>query len=212
LETTFKQCFDNVLWQVINHNCILTFLKITIMKTKQFNFLIACAALLVLGCSKEGNGALNTTQSELSAVSSQANNGATQISGVGLYADAADCDYPGEGADFALNLSGDLEGCLFVFVEEYECSPSGTYREKGKEYFVGTYKGESGSFWTSYKFESKFEGCSEEGFFLGAEIFGRCQHPIVKGSGDGIFDGVTGRLDFKDDVETGTFPYRGHLK
>ena len=32
------------------------------------------------------------------------------------------------------------------------------------------------------------------------------------GSGEGAFAGVTGRLDFKDDVENGCFPYRGHLK
>ncbi len=186
------------------------------MKTKQSNFLIACVALLILGCSKEDNGSLNMTQNELNSVSSKANKsahtGATQISGVGLYADVADCDYPSQSADFALKLTGDLEGCLYVFVEDHECSPSGTYREAGRELFVGTYNGESGSFWTNYKFEAKFEGCSDDGFFLGAEIFGRCQHPIVKGSGDGVFTGITGRLDFKDDIETGTFPYRGHLK
>jgi hypothetical protein len=47
---------------------------------------------------------------------------------------------------------------------------------------------------------------------LGAEIFGRCQHPIVNGSGEGVFSGVTGRLDMKDDIEAGNYPYRGHLK
>lgn len=168
--------------------------------------MIAFAALLILSCSKEDNAPLKMTP-----LSSKAN-GSAQISGVGLYADLAECDYPGQGADFALTLTGDLEGCLYVFVEDYECSPSGTYREKGKEFFVGTYNGEQGSFWTSYRFAGKFEGCSEEGFFLGAEIFGRCQHPIIKSSGDGVFEGVTGRLDFKDDLETGTLPYRGHLK
>ena len=44
------------------------------------------------------------------------------------------------------------------------------------------------------------------------EIFGRCQHPIVAGSGTGVFEGVTGRLDFKDDIAAGNFPYRGHFK
>ncbi len=69
----------------------------------------------------------------------------------------------------------------------------------------------SGTFWTTYRFEAKYEGCSD-GFFEGAEIFGRCQHPIQDGSGEGVFAGVTGRLDFKDNVETGDLPYRGHLR
>ena len=109
-------------------------------------------------------------------------------------------------------MTGDIEGCLYVFVDEFECSPSGTYREKGREHFVGTYKGETGTFWTGYKFEAKYEGCAANGSPLGAEIIGRCQHPIVEGSGDGIFGGVTGRLDFQDDIEAGNFPYRGHLR
>ena len=47
---------------------------------------------------------------------------------------------------------------------------------------------------------------------LGAEIFGRCQHPIVAGSGTGVFNGVTGQMNFKDDIEAGNFPYRGQLR
>lgn len=175
-------------------------------------FLVLLAGFVFASCSKEDNASLKMKPSGLNPVLSHANKGATQISGVGFYADVADCDYPSQGADFALTLTGDLEGCLFVFVEEYECSPSGTYRESGRELFVGYYNGEHGTFETNYKFEGKFEGCSEDGFFLGAEIFGRCQHPIAKDSGTGVFEGVSGRLDFKDNVETGEFPYKGHLK
>jgi hypothetical protein len=47
---------------------------------------------------------------------------------------------------------------------------------------------------------------------LSGEIFGRCKHPIVEGSGTGIYEGVSGQLFFKDNVETGTFSYRGHLR
>lgn len=146
--------------------------------------------------------------SETDAV--EVRSGAIQIEGVGYFAES-ECDVAGAGADFALYLTGDLEGCLYVYVESYDCSPSGTYHESGQEHFVGTYNEQSGSFWTSYKFEAKYEGC-EDGFYVGAEIFGRCQHPIQAGSGEGVFEGVRGRIDFKDDVETGTFPYRGHLK
>jgi hypothetical protein len=34
----------------------------------------------------------------------------------------------------------------------------------------------------------------------------------VAGSGTGAFDGVRGRIDFKDDIEAGNFPYRGSLQ
>lgn len=187
------------------------------MKRKQFNFLIGCFTLFILGCETDGYEFQEMTQSELDQVLSQSNKpenaGATQISGVGFFAEVADCDFDSQGADFALLLSGDLVGCLYVTVLISDCSPSGTYREEGTEYFVGTYNGEEedGTFRTNYKFEAKFEGC-EDGGFLGAEIFGRCQHPIENGIGDGVFAGVKGRLDFKDDIESGTFPYRGHLK
>jgi hypothetical protein len=146
--------------------------------------------------------------------------GATQISGVAFFDDPdpldAACNDPEVvGADpppnYALVMTGDLEGCLYTFVNpDTASSPSGTYRETGTETFVGSVFGseEPGTFETTYRFEAKYEDVDN----LAGEIFGRCQHPIVEGSGTGIFEGVTGRLDFKDDVETGTFLYRGHLQ
>ncbi|NND07165.1 MAG: hypothetical protein HKN87_12370 [Saprospiraceae bacterium] len=137
--------------------------------------------------------------------------GATQISGVGeaiFVSDLATCNFADQGADFAIQLDGDLVGCLLVFVESAECSPSGTYIEQGEEYFMGTFNGEEGTFRTSYRFEAKWEDCPA----LSGEIFGRCQHPIQRESGTGVFAGVSGRLDFKDNVETGALPYRGHLR
>ena len=135
--------------------------------------------------------------------------GATQISGIGFPAATGECiDSQGAGSDFAIRMTGDLEGCHYVFVETATCSPSGTYRETGTELFVGSYNGGTGTFETTYRFEAKYEDCPN----LIAEILGRCQHPIVSGSGEGVFAGVSGRLDFKDDIEAGNFPYRGHLR
>jgi hypothetical protein len=73
-------------------------------------------------------------------VTSSANNGsgATQIAGVGFYAASNECDYETQGAAYAIKMTGELQGCLYDFIDEYECSPSGTYREEGREYFVGT--------------------------------------------------------------------------
>ena len=83
---------------------------------------------------------------------------------------------------------------------------------KGREHFIGTYMGEQGEFWTTYRFEAKYEGCNEDGSYQGLEILGRCQHPLADGSGIGVFEGATGRLDMKDDIENGNYPYRGHFK
>jgi hypothetical protein len=135
--------------------------------------------------------------------------GATQISGVGYWATASECNDASVGDfDFALRMTGDLEGCHYVFIETAECTPSGTYRETGTEVFVGQYEGEYGTFGTTYRFTAKYEDCTN----LVGEILGRCQHPIADSSGDGTFEDVSGRLDFRDDIEAGTFPYTGHLR
>jgi hypothetical protein len=177
------------------------------MNNKIFSSLLFCAALVIVSCSKDKSLAPADRSSTLEMA------GATQISGVGFYAQAGECD-PGltQSVSYVVKMTGDLEGCLYATIEDYECSPSGTYREEGSEYFVGTYKGEPGTFRTTYKFEAKFEGCAVGGAPLGAEIFGRCQHPIVTGSGDGVFEGVSGQLNFTDDVVEIKFPYRGHLR
>lgn len=135
--------------------------------------------------------------------------GATQISGLGRPAGAGECTDPeGAGADFASVLEGELEGCVYVFVESYGCTPSGVYLETGSEIFVAeSSDGRAGTFSTTYRFSGKFEDCAG----LTGQAFGRCQHPIVAGSGTDDFEGVTGRIDFKDDVAAGNFPYTGHL-
>ena len=182
------------------------------MTHKYFICMSIMLTVIFFACSKDSN---HLSQKEtLPEEQTTANNtaGATQISGVGFYATAGECDYESQGAAYAIRMTGDLQGCLYAFIDEYECSPSGTYREEGRELFVGTYNGQPGTFWTTYKFEARYEGCSEDGAPLGAEIFGRCQHPIVAGSGTGVFNSVTGQLNFKDDIEAGNFPYRGQLR
>jgi len=183
------------------------------MKHKTFISLSFFLAVILFACSKDKNKA---TQKEIqteeqSVANNASNSGATQISGVGFYATAGECDYESQNAVYAIKMTGDLKGCLYAFIDDFECSPSGTYREEGREYFVGTYNGQPGTFWTTYKFEVRYEGCNN-GAPEGAEIFGRCQHPIVSGSGTGVFNGVSGQINFKDDIEAGNFPYRGQLR
>ena len=185
------------------------------MKNKIFTHLICCLALIIPGCNNDDAVSPKVAQSEQESMLDKASrqgagsrNGATQVSGIGFYDPNDACNATLGGATYALELTGELQGCHYIFVEEFECSPSGTYREIGRELFVVTYNGEEGSFETTYKFEAKYENCPE----LVGEIFGRCQHPIIAGSGEGVFEGVSGRLDFKDDIAAENFPYRGHLQ
>jgi hypothetical protein len=181
------------------------------MNNKNFVILFLCLVLISQGCSKSDAVSKDLTLSEQGSVLLQAA-GATQVSGIG-YPDPTDaCGAIAAGAAYAVAMTGDLQGCLITYVDEFNCSPSGTYREIGREHFIGTYKGEAGEFWTTYRFEAKFEGCAENGSYVGLEIKGRCQHPLAEGSGTGVFEGATGRIDMKDDIAAGNYPYRGHFK
>jgi hypothetical protein len=143
-----------------------------------------------------------------------ANAATNQLSGEAVY-DATACPGPPAGyEDFTsypgLVLTGSIEGCLYAkvdFIEDTKLTPSGVYLESGEEVIVGSLDGGPvGTFTTTYRFESKWDPDPS-----GVELHGRCQHPIVKGSGTGGFEGARGRLDFKDIVEEGTFDYRGHI-
>jgi hypothetical protein len=106
-----------------------------------------------------------------------------------------------------LVMEGDLEGCWYTFVETVKETPSGVYLETGQEVFVGSLNdGKTGTFTTTYRFEAKFASD-------GTELHGRCQHPLVSGSGTGGFAGATGRLNFKDIIgDPVTYVYRGHIR
>ena len=136
--------------------------------------------------------------------------GTAQVDGSGYYDDITgdECDAPpSEFSDYpALVLHGDLEGCLYAHVLSGHFTPSGVWIETGQELVVASLNGGPvGTFTTNYRFEGKYEAD------FTVEIHGRCQHPIAAGSGTGAFAGVTGRLDFKDDVDNAVFYYRGHL-
>jgi len=133
---------------------------------------------------------------------------ATQVSGIGYWPTDGQCTDPeGAGASYVVHLTGILKGCHYTFVETATCSSGGVYNETGNEIFVGQYNGSSGSFRTTYRFTATYADCDH----ATGEIAGRCEHPIIEGSGKGIFEGVTGRIDMRDDVAAGNFPYKGHL-
>lgn len=129
--------------------------------------------------------------------------GVAQLDAVAVFAE--DCD--GRAGDFTLAfVEGDLIGCWYITVGAVHVTPSGAVVETGTEEFVGCLHTDGaevcGAFTTTYRFTGRFE---EDG----TELFGRCQHPIVGGTGG--FDGITGRIDIKDDVVGGTFVARGHV-
>ena len=136
--------------------------------------------------------------------------GATQISGVAVPGDFDVCsDAVGADADSVLQIiEGDLIGCLYAWWDPAVFRPSGTYNETGDELFVGCLAdGETcGTFEIDYRFTAKFADDDFSG-----QVFGRCQHPIVEGTGTGDFEGITGRIDFKDDLDAGIFDMRGHI-
>lgn len=172
--------------------------------------------VLILGCSKDDIGPQKLKISDLDKQASVSGkwSGVSRVRGVGFYGTPDVCNPASQGATYSVIMTGDLEGCLYAFVDEFKCLGNGYYFEKGREYFVGTYKGKSGTFRTTYNFEAKFEGCNGDGTPAGLEIFGLCQHPLVEGSGQGVFKGATGRLDFVDNVKATpiNFPYIGTLK
>lgn len=154
----------------------------------------------------------------LAAVTAPASAATNQVAGVGFYTDDEDIcasEPPAGYEDFVsllpLAMSGSLDGCLYTKVESSKDlgSPSGIYLEVGAEVFVGSLDGgPEGTFVTTYRFESKWD----PDVSTGVEVHGRCQHQIVAGNATGGFEGARGRLDFKDEVETGLFFYRGHIQ
>lgn len=146
----------------------------------------------------------------LLALPAQAQAGTRQLTGTAFFnpTPGTPCPEPPSGYDSypPLVLSGSLEGCWYTHIETARTSRGGVYLESGEELFVGRLDGGSaGAFTTTYKFEAKLDAD-------GAEVRGRCQHPIVSGSGTGGFTGATGRVDFKDIIgDPITYVYRGHI-
>ena len=142
-----------------------------------------------------------------------ANAATNQLSGAVSY-DPVQCPGPPAGYEEFISypgalLTGSLEGCLYVKVGTSKLIPSGVYLESGQEVFIGSLNdGPEGTFTTTYKFESKWD----PDVTTGVELHGRCQHPIVEGSGTGGFEGAKGRIDIKDIIgDPVTYAYRGHI-
>ena len=168
---------------------------------------IACAGIVPAAVAMSGDAPATVAKAADGAEA------APRLSGR-AYFDAVQCPSPpADYEDFTsypgLVMTGSLEGCWYTKVITSKETPSGVYLESGEEVFVGSLDGAPvGTFATTYAFESKWDPDVSSG----VELRGRCQHPIVKGSGTGAFEGATGRLDFKDIIgDPVTYVYRGHI-
>jgi len=147
----------------------------------------------------------------LLALPTRADAATSQLTGTAFFNPSmgTPCPEPPVGYDSypPLVMRGSLEGCWYTHIETARTTRGGVYLESGEELFVGRLDGGPvGTFTTAYKFEAKLDRD-------GTEVRGRCQHPVVFGSGTGGFSGATGRVDFKDIIgDPVTYVYRGHIR
>jgi hypothetical protein len=173
------------------------------MSIRRFVLLVAAAALLAGLAVAPASGA-----------------GVTQVSGTaipgydmyGAYVgpcNAMEDPFGPFGAEYAIalpNEPGGLYGCIYGGNVVGTVTPSGVYKEVADEVFVGA--GLVGTFALTENFHAKYVLPDFK-----PQLWGFCKHPIVADSGTGVFEtGVTGRLDFRDNIEDGNFPYKGHLR
>ncbi len=132
-----------------------------------------------------------------------------KVEGVGTpgpYGSGGCGDSAGAGSDYVIAMAGDLEGCIYGWVLEFEFNEeTGEYQELGRELFVGSYGDRSGTFVLTEQFYAVFAAD-------GSQLSGGCSHPIHEGSGTGDFANARGKLTFVDDVNLGVANYQGELK
>ena len=134
--------------------------------------------------------------------------GTTRISGNSVF---SDCGVTG--SDFALRMTGDLQGCLSIFVQSYTCrevNGFAHYTERGREAFVGNLRGKNGRFTTTYTINAAYASGFCDSFDFSLELSGSCVHHIQGKTGvfldrEGVytmFDVVT---NVTGDPSTGEF-------
>jgi len=122
------------------------------------------------------------------SIASATGDGRVRISGNSTFSDCG-----ASGSDFALRMTGDLKGCLSIFVQGYTCKEVNGfahYTERGREAFVGMWRGEHGRFTTTYVVDAAYAKGFCSSFDFSLELSGSCIHKITGKSG--IFAGTEG--------------------
>jgi len=110
---------------------------------------------------------------------------------------SSDCGV--EGSDYAILLTGNLEGCLSTWVQSFKCRELADYdfySEAGREVFIGSLRGKQGRFATDYTFDAAYAKGFCKTFNAGLEVGGGCIHTITRGSG--VFRNAEGVITFID--------------
>lgn len=144
-------------------------------------------------------GAVALLASIAAPVDARPNRGPTTVSGNAF---PSLCN--GEVGVGALELTGDIEGCLTFLDFDFECQELNgfaLYTEAGSESFVGSVNGVEGTFNTRYTLEATYvQGSCEEfnagGFPFLQQLTGGCDHFIVNGTG--AFRDARGVVTFYD--------------
>ena len=93
-------------------------------------------------------------------------------------------------------MTGDLKGCLSIFVQGYTCrevNGFAHYTERGREAFVGTWRGKNGRFTTHYTVDAAYGAGFCQSLDYSLELSGSCIHHI---------DGKTGAFADREGVFT----------
>ena len=117
------------------------------------------------------------------------------------------------GSDFALLMTGDLEGCLSIFVQGFTCKEVNDfdhYTERGRETFVGTWRGKQGRFTTTYVVDAAYAEGFCQSFDFTLELSGSCIHKIQGRSGafkdaEGVYKMYDVITNVTGDPVTGAF-------
>ncbi len=130
-----------------------------------------------------------------------------EVSGVGIPGGPEDYGCDELPAHYVILMTGDIEGCIYgiTLSDQYE-EESGEYQSRDHETFIGTLDGLSGSWEMDEAYWAVFDTET------GDQLSGRCEHPIIEGSGTGDFATADGELRFVDNVENHTAVYFGVVK
>ncbi len=117
------------------------------------------------------------------------------------------------GSDFALLMTGDLKGCLSIFVQGYTCKELNGfahYTERGREAFVGTWRGKNGRFTTKYTVDAAYAKGFCQSLDYTLELSGSCIHKVHGRSGvfanaEGVFTLFDVVTNVTGDPVTGAF-------
>jgi hypothetical protein len=192
----------------------------TSLRSARVLIAIALASMMLAGGSAASAGGHKAGGS---AASAGGNKKPVFVSGNSTF---SDCGL--RGSDYALSLTGDLRGCWSAFIQGHKCKALADYDlyiEKGREVFVGKYRGNQGRFRTTYTFEGVYAKGFCRSFDPTLEVGGGCNHELngvsrvfahAKGSIKfiDVIAGVTGNPttgEFQAGTGGNNFPYYGHI-